>query len=144
MILRLLDALRHYKRRNVMVRDQATGRRGEDIAHRYLQKRGYTVVARNYRLSSGRAEADIIAREGEDLVVVEVKTRESDAFGPPDRAVGTDKLRHMSWVANDYALRTNTPPENLRMDIVSVVLTTPPQIELLRGVGRFSRSSSDR
>ena len=122
-----------------MATDLATGRRGEDMAHRYLQKRGYTIVARNYRLSSGRAEADIIAREGDDLVVVEVKTRESDAYGPPDRAIGADKLRHMSWVAKDYAWRSHTPPERVRMDVVSIVLSNPPQIELYRGVGQFSR-----
>jgi putative endonuclease len=138
-ILRWLDALRHFKRRGALSPDLATGRRGEDLAHRYLRQRGYTIVARNYRLSSGRAEADIIAREGEDLVIVEVKTRESDAFGPPDRAVDHDKLRHMSWVAKDYAGRSKTPPSNVRMDIVSVLMTDPPQIELLRGVGHFAR-----
>ena len=79
-----------------------------------LRQLGYTIVARNYRLSSGRAEADIIARDGEDLVVVEVKTRESDVFGPPERAVGRDKLRHMSWVANEYAWKSKTPASNSR------------------------------
>jgi putative endonuclease len=138
-ILRMLDALRHRARRKVMAVDLATGRRGEDLAHRFLRDKGYQIVARNYRLASGRAEADLIARDGEDLVIVEVKTRETDAYGPPDRAVGTEKLRHMSWVAKDYAARTRTPPANLRMDVVTVVLTQPPRIELLRAVGTFSR-----
>ena len=63
MIGAVLDRLRDVKRRRVWDRDLAAGRRGEDLAHRYLRREGFTIVARNYRLSSGEAEADLIARE---------------------------------------------------------------------------------
>jgi len=93
-------------------------------------------VARNYRLSSGDAEADLIAREGEDLVIVEVKTRATDEFGPPEQAVNPEKRRHLMRVAREYARKTDTPWEQVRFDIVSIVLREPPEITLLRAAFR--------
>src|ERR1700675_958358 len=89
------DWLRDVRRRRVWSADLATGRRGEDLAHRFLRKRGFTIVARNYRLASGDAEADIIAIEGDDLVIVEVKARMTAEFGPPDRAIGEGRRAHL-------------------------------------------------
>ena len=136
MILSGLDSLRDARRRRTWDRDKASGRRGEDLAHRFLRKQGYTIVARNYRLSSGDAEADLIARHGEDLVIVEVKTRATDEFGPPEQAVNPEKRRHLMRVAREYARKTNTPWERMRFDIVSIVLREPPQITLLRAAFR--------
>src|SRR5215467_2543371 len=67
------------------------GRIGEDLAHRYLREHGCTVIARNYRVASGRGEIDIVAWHGERLVFVEVKTRASAEFGDPDKAVDMEK-----------------------------------------------------
>ena len=136
MILSALDSLRDARRRRTWDRDKASGRRGEDLAHRFLRKQGYTIVARNYRLSSGDAEADLIARHGEDLVIVEVKTRATDEFGPPEQAVNPEKRRHLMRVAREYARKSNTPWEHMRFDIVSIVLREPPQITLLRAAFR--------
>jgi len=136
MILSALDSLRDARRRRLWDRDKASGRRGEDLAHRFLRKQGYTIVARNYRLSSGDAEADLIAREGEDLVIVEVKTRATDEFGPPEQAVNPEKRRHLMRVAREYARKTNTPWEHMRFDIVSIVLREPPEITLLKAAFR--------
>jgi putative endonuclease len=110
----------------------ALGRRGEDLAHRYLRRNGFIIVARNYRLSSGDAEVDLIAWDGDTLVFVEVKSRETADFGPPERAIGEEKRRHMLRVAREYARKTNTPWERIRFDVVSVVMTKPPSIELYR------------
>ena len=136
MIGTILDRVRHIRRRRLWDPDKAAGRRGEDLAHRFLRKQGYTIVARNYRLSSGDAEADLIARHGEDLVIVEVKTRATDEFGPPEQAVNPEKRRHLMRVAREYARKTNTPWEHMRFDIVSIVLREPPQITLLRAAFR--------
>jgi putative endonuclease len=103
-----------------------------------LRREGYTIVARNYRLSSGEAEADLIAREGEDLVIVEVKTRASVEYGPPERAVSPEKQRHLIRVAREYAHKTDTPWEQVRFDVVSIVLREPPEITLLRAAFRAS------
>jgi putative endonuclease len=135
-ILSALDSLRDARRRRLWDRDKASGRRGEDLAHRFLRKRGYTIVARNYRLSSGDAEADLIARDGEDLVIVEVKTRATDEYGPPEQAVNPEKRRHLIRVAREYSRKTDTPWEQVRFDIVSIVLRESPEITLLRAAFR--------
>jgi putative endonuclease len=132
-ILQFSDWLRHYVRRRRWTATQALGRRGEDLAHRYLRKLGFIIVARNYRLSSGDGEADIIAWERETLVIIEVKTRETADFGPPERAIGEDKRTHLLRIAREYTRITETPWDRIRFDVVSVVMTKPPAIELYRG-----------
>mgnify|MGYP004701831753 CR=1 FL=1 len=110
----------------------ATGRWGEDLAHRFLQKQGYTVVARNYRPPSGRGEIDLVAWDGGTLVFVEVKARASDEFGAPDRAVDEEKERSLERAARDYARRAGVPVERIRFDLVSVVMRDPPELRLMR------------
>ena len=120
------DWLRHLRRRD-------TGRRGEDLAHRYLRRQGFTIVARNYRLAAGDAEADIIAWDGGTLAFVEVKSRETEEFGPPERAIGEEKQRHIVRVAREYTRRTDTPWERVRFDVVTVVFSPSVRIRLVRG-----------
>jgi putative endonuclease len=132
MIGQALDWLRHARRARTWSADQALGRRGEDLAHRFLRRQGFTIVARNYRLASGDAEADLIAWDGETLAIVEVKTRESSAYGPPERAVGPEKQRRLIRVAREYARKTDTPWDRVRFDVVTVVLASAPQLVLLR------------
>lgn len=134
MIATFADWVRHRIRLRRWNPDLALGRRGEDLAHRFLRGHGYTIVARNYRLASGEAEADLIAWDRDTLVVVEVKTRRSDQFGPPDRAVGEEKLSHLRRVARAYAHKTDTPWERVRFDVVTVMMGTPPKVELFRNV----------
>jgi putative endonuclease len=129
-----LDALRHWGRKRRWSQGLAAGRRGEDLAHRFLRNQGYTIVARNYRLASGDAEADLIAWELDTLVVVEVKSRASTDFGPPERAFNPEKHRHLLRAARQYARRANVPLERVRFDLVTVVLTEPPEVKLFRGV----------
>ena len=129
-----LDWLRHARRRKVWEPARAAGRRGEDLAHRFLRRQGFVVVARNYRLPAGDGEADMVAWERDTLVIVEVKTRESDAYGPPDRAIDPEKLRHMRRVALEYGRKTDIPRERIRFDVVAVVLCDPPKMDLFRGV----------
>jgi putative endonuclease len=130
-LLSLFDTLRHHKRLQMWTATQATGRHGEDLAHRFLRKQGYIIVARNYRLSAGDAEADIIAWEAGTLVIVEVKTRASDAFGPPDRAIDEDKRHALGRVAREYSRKCREGTV-VRCDVVNVILGSPPRIELFR------------
>lgn len=127
-LYRLADAVRDRGRRRSWDPDLAAGRRGEDIAHRYLQRNGMTVVARNHRTPSGSGEVDLIAWQGETLVFVEVKSRSSVEFGPPDRAIDDNKRFKLTRAALDYARRADIPFEKLRFDVVSVVLSTPPAV----------------
>ena len=135
-----MDRWRDRLRRRQWDADKALGRRGEDLAHRYLQREGFVIVARNYRLAAGEAEADLVAWEGDKLVIVEVKTRGSVEFGSPERAVGPDKERHLRRVARAYARRAGIEIERVRIDIVTVVMgrdRARPEIELLRGAVGF-------
>lgn len=108
--------------------DLITGRRGEDLAHRFLQDAGLVIVGRNFRLPSGDSEIDIVARDGDELVMVEVKTRRSADFGPPERAVGPEKRAHIQRAARVLAIRTGVPFEMVRFDVVSVILGAKPEI----------------
>src|SRR5258708_7207339 len=121
MIGELLDGLRHARLKDA-------GRRGEDLAHRFLKRRGFTIVARNYRLAAGDAEADLIAWERDTLVIVEVKSRETGEYGPPERAIGEEKRRHIVRVARAYAKKIELPWERVRFDVVTVILRDPPQV----------------
>ena len=125
LIYRAADALR---RRSLTGNH---GRLGEDLAHRYLRGRGCTVVARNYRPPSGRGEIDLVVRHGEKLVFVEVKTRDSAEFGEPERAVDADKQLHLTRAARDYARRAGVEWQQVRFDVVAVILS-PRRIEWLR------------
>ena len=108
------------------------GRIGEDMAHRFLRARGCTVVARNYRTLSGSGEIDLVAWDGGKLAFVEVKTRGSEEFGPPESAVDAEKRERLQRAARDYLRRADIPWRDARFDIVSIVLGKPPRIEWLR------------
>ena len=132
MIFEISDWLRHLGRRRAWTPAQALGRRGEDLAHRFLRARKFIIVARNYRLSSGDGETDLIAWDGDTLVFIEVKSRESAAFGPPERAIGEEKRAHLLRIARQYSRKTGTSWERVRFDVVSVIFSNPPVIEHYR------------
>ncbi len=128
MILEFTDWLRHLRRLRKWTPSQALGRRGEDLAHRFLRAKGFIIVARNYRLASGDAEADLIAWDGPTLVFIEVKSRETADFGPPERAIGEEKRAHLVRIAREYTRKTEIPWDRIRFDIVTVVFSDPPQL----------------
>jgi len=98
---------------------QALGRYGEDVAERHLRAQGMLVLDRNWRCDLG--EIDLVLRDGETLVVCEVKTRSTDDFGSPHEAVDdakVDRMRRLGerW-ATDHGL-TGVPA--VRLDLVAV------------------------
>ena len=128
LLLRAVDSLRDRGRRRVWTRDLASGRRGEDLAHRLLQEKGFRVVARNYRARSGAGEIDLVAWERDTLVFVEVKSRSTEEFGAPDRAVDREKRLALVRAAREYARRANVEWRRVRFDVVSVILVDPPAL----------------
>jgi putative endonuclease len=128
------DLLRHQGRKGSMAPDHALGRRGEDIAHRFLRRSGIVVVARNYRMNSGAGEVDLIGWEGDTLVFVEVKSRQTEAYGAPDRAIGPQKEFSLIRAALEYARHAEVPWSRVRFDVVNVVFTTPPAVTHFRNV----------
>lgn len=128
------DHMRHLGRKRQMTADHALGRRGEDIAHRYLQRAGIIVVARNYRMESGAGEIDLVGWDDDTLVFVEVKSRQTNEYGTPDRAVGREKWSSLTRAARDFARHAEVPWERARFDIVTVVFTRPALVTHLRDV----------
>jgi putative endonuclease len=94
------------------------GKRGEDLACRELERRGYAIVARRYRRRGG--ELDIIAMDGETTVFVEVKARDGSAFGWAAEAVTGLKRRRMARLALDYIIRHRLIERPCRFDVVSI------------------------
>ena len=94
------------------------GKTGEDLACRELERRGYAIVARRYRQRGG--ELDIIARDGRTLVFVEVKARDSRAFGDASEAVTALKRRRITQLAIDYMMRHHLSACPCRFDVVSI------------------------
>lgn len=125
-LLRLADEARHRARLRRWEPAQALGRRGEDLAHRFLERMGMKVVARNYRTPSGSGEVDLVAWDGDTLVMIEVKCRRAEEVAAPERNVDVEKIRRMARAARDYARRASVPWERVRFDVVSVVLSRPP------------------
>jgi putative endonuclease len=117
LLCRLADAVRFRSHRD-------TGRRGEDLAHRYLRDRGLLVVARNWRPPQGGGEVDIIACEsapgGDILVFVEVKARVSGELSAPERNIDADKITALRRAARDYVRRARADTERIRFDVISV------------------------
>jgi putative endonuclease len=99
---------------------QATlGKLGEDEACRELRRRGYAILARGYRTRCG--EVDIIARDGDVLVFVEVKTRSGGAFGSPLEAVTARKRLKLVRMALEYVTRSRLSKVACRFDVVGVL-----------------------
>lgn len=94
------------------------GNRGEDIAWRELERRGYALIARHFRTRAG--EIDIIARDGDTLVFVEVRTRSSDQAGTAAESVTRRKRDQIGRMAAAYLGTHGTSPEPCRFDVVTV------------------------
>ncbi len=97
-----------------------TGARGETLAYWYLRQAGYIIVARNRRARSRAGELDLVGWDGPVLSFVEVKTRTSDAAGPPEAAVSKLKQKRIARAAHEYLRRLRRKPVNYRFDIASV------------------------
>jgi len=96
------------------------GQRGEQAAKRHLQKQGLRFLTANYRSRHG--EIDLIFRDADCLVFVEVKTRSSEAWTRPAAAVNAAKRRRLSRTALAYLRQIKNPPVKIRFDVVEVIL----------------------
>jgi len=113
-----------------------TGRKGETIAVAFLKKSRYLIIETNYRCPLG--EIDIIARDQDELVFIEVKTRKSTALGYPEQAVGVTKQKKMSRLALWYLERNNMHDAKARFDVVAVTMSqSEPEIRLIKNAFDF-------
>lgn len=98
-----------------------TGTKGEKIASAFLKKNGYKILETNFRCSLG--EIDIVAREKEAFVFVEVKTRKSDDWGYPEQAVSVKKQKKLSQLALAYFQKNNLADVTARFDVIAITLS---------------------
>ncbi len=112
----------------------ALGRRGEDHAAAYLQASGLRILDRNWRCPDG--EIDIVAFDRDLLVIAEVKTRTSAAYGHPFEAVGAAKLARLHRLGAAWCRSRGMPLPRYRIDVIAVLDdgTGAPEVEHLKAV----------
>src|SRR5438067_13062340 len=115
------------------------GTRGENLACRFLRRNGYNILYRNFRGRTG-AEIDVVCRERDTLVFVEVKTRTREDFGRPFDAVDRDKRKRISRGSLAWLRLLDNPDILFRFDVVEVIIAEgePPRLELLQNAFALS------
>lgn len=93
---------------------------GEEIAESYLKKKGYTILNRNFRSKIG--ELDIVARDGNVIVFIEVKTRNKLSYGLPCESINEIKKRHIKRMADFYTMINNIEDIDLRIDVIEIFI----------------------
>jgi len=114
---------------------QSLGQKGEAMASTFLKEQGYTILERNYRTPYG--EIDIIARQADTIVFVEVKTRASSTFGPPEISITHRKAEHMRSAAEYYIQQHPELNNDWRIDVLALQLktdATAPKIDHFENV----------
>lgn len=99
--------------------NKGKGNKGEEIATKYLSKLGYSIIERNYRYSN-KGEIDIIARDDNFLIFVEVKTRFNDKYGDPIEAITKNKQSQIKKIAEAYLYEKNITNINCRFDVITI------------------------
>ncbi len=94
------------------------GSRGEELATKYIEQKGYRLLARNYSTPYG--ELDIVAKEGKTLVFIEVKTRSSGRYGTGVEAISHWKERHLVTAAQIFCKRYHLEQVDCRFDVISI------------------------
>jgi putative endonuclease len=115
------------------------GERGEKLAARFLRSHGFKILYRNFRGRQG-GEIDLVCRERDTLVFVEVKTRTREDFGRPLEAVNPEKQRRISLGGLAWLRLLGDPDILFRFDVVEVVIAegTDPRLELIRNAFQLS------
>jgi putative endonuclease len=110
---------------------RSKGSEGEELAAGFLLQKGYRIVERNYRFE--RAEIDLIARDGDELVFVEVKTRYSERYGTPEESVTPSKVEQLKKAAEGYLHEHQISHQLCRFDVVAIrFVNGKPQIRLIQ------------
>ena len=101
------------------------GRAGENLAAEFMQRKGWQIVARNFR--HGKAEIDLIAKKDDWLLFIEVKTRSSSDFGEPEAFVDEKKIAQLFYAAEEYIF-TRDWKGHVRFDVISVKVGSGSEI----------------
>ncbi|GAA2513851.1 YraN family protein [Pilimelia columellifera] len=114
---------------------QALGRHGEQLAVDFLTAAGMAIIDRNWRRRAG--EIDIIARDGDAIVFVEVKTRRGEGYGGPLAAVAPPKVARLRRLAGQWLASAGLSAAAIRIDVIGVLVRcgAPATFNHVRGVG---------
>lgn len=96
-----------------------TGKEGEELACRFLTEKGFRIIERNFRFHKG--EIDIIAKDNETLVFIEVKYRQNLEFGYPEEAITKDKISQIRRIANAYLFERRIINVTCRFDVIAIL-----------------------
>lgn len=108
------------------------GKLGEDLAVIYLKRIGYKILERNFRCRVG--EVDIIAKDVEEIVFIEVKTRTNNTYGEPSEAVDYIKKEHIIKTANYYLYKNKLYNKSIRFDVIEVFLSNKFHINHIKQI----------
>src|SRR2546423_8714677 len=126
---------------NSQPRHLRLGTRGENLACRFLKKNGYKILYRNFRGRTG-GQIDIVCRDQDTLVFVEVKTRGSEQFGRPFEALRHDQRQRISRGGLAWLRMLDNPEILFRFDVVEVIISDKarPQFELIKNAFQLPQS----
>lgn len=125
-----LKSTQHHRQRKTS--RQIHGASGEEKAVQFLIASGYRILERNFHKRYG--EIDIVALKDDTLIFVEVKTRYSDKFGPPEEAITSWKLRALVQSAYYYKLTHAELPESLRIDVIAIEMEGEDKVERIEHI----------
>ncbi len=104
------------------------GNRGESLAEDYIKRKGYKIIHRNYRCKLG--EIDIIAKDGDTIVFIEVRTKQNENFGSPQDSVTSTKISKISKTALNFIQEKNLSGYSYRFDFIAITFSQgKPNIE---------------
>lgn len=101
-----------------MLHGKELGKAGEDLAERYLSRRGYEIVERRLRVRGG--ELDLVARDGKEWVFVEVKTRADNSMGSAAEAMTRGKIARFARAVRMYAYSHGLEKQAIRLDVIAI------------------------
>ena len=113
-------------------RRQQTGRYGEALAERYLIEAGYEIIAKNWRCAAG--ELDLIARQGETLVFVEVRARRGAQLGSPEESITPAKQAKLIELAYTFLAENALENDTWRIDVIAIVLNRHNNVQRLNHI----------
>lgn len=116
--------------------NKTKGAIGESLACEYIEKKGFSILAKNWRFSRV-GEIDIIAKDKNTLVFIEVKTRTTTSFGHPIEAVDSRKISQMKTVASLYLAETKEDFKSVRFDAIAVLGDKKPEITHYKDILRY-------
>lgn len=110
-----------------MSKNRTLGQKGEDMAVEYLRAQGFEIIAQNW--TTGHKEIDIICRQEDVYIFVEVKTRKHSRMGMPEESIGAKKIEAVTEAARIFLY--DKEYKDIRFDVISILLSHPEKPEML-------------